>query len=112
MLWDGWPMPRKTLGLAITMDQTEGIGRLWCLWAVLEGAGGRGAWWQSQGRRGTWWLCRASGALAGSLSPRQCLPAAKPKSGHENRALPPCSSFVVINQITVISLREKLRFYL
>lgn len=56
--------------------------------------------------------CHASGALLGSPSPRQCLPAAKPKAGHENRALPPCSSFVVINQITVISLREKLRFYL
>lgn len=56
--------------------------------------------------------CRASGALVGLLSPRQWLPAAKPKSGHENRALPPCSSFVVINHITVISLREKLRFYL
>lgn len=56
--------------------------------------------------------CHASGALVGSLSPRQCFPAAKPKSGHENRVLPPCSSFVVINQITVISLREEFRFYL
>lgn len=42
MLWDYWPMPRKTLGLAITMHQTEGNGRLWCSWAVLEGAGGSG----------------------------------------------------------------------
>lgn len=59
MLWDYWPMPRKTLGLAVTMAQTEGNGRLWCLWAVLEGAGSSETWWQSRGRGGTWWSCRA-----------------------------------------------------
>lgn len=49
MLWDYWPMPRKTLGLAITIDQTEGNGRLWCLWAVLEGAGGVGPGGRAKG---------------------------------------------------------------
>lgn len=55
---------------------------------------------------------RASGVLTSSLSPRQCLLSAKPNSGHASRTPPLCSRFVVISQITVISLRGEFRFYL
>lgn len=54
----------------------------------------------------------ASGALTVLLSPRWCLAAAKPNSGHASRAPPPCSGFMMINQITVISLRGAFGFYL
>lgn len=50
---------------------------------------------------------------AGRLdAPRWCLLMAKPKSGQASRALSRCSRFMVINQITVISLRGEFRFYL
>lgn len=107
-------MPRKTLGLAwpVTMDPTKGNWRLWCLRAVLGGAGGSGTGWQSRSRVGTWQLCHVSGALAGLLYPWQCLPAAKHSSAHASRAPSPHSRFVVITQITGISLKEEFRFYL
>lgn len=76
------------------------------------GSGGKRDRWRSQWRTGMQQSCRASGAFASSLSPRWCLPAAKPNSGHASRALSLWGRLVVINQITVISLREEFRFYL
>lgn len=73
-------MPRKTLGLAwpLTMDQTKGNWRLWCLWAVLGEAGGSGTGGSPSGGR----------ACSSRAVHLEHLPARSPPDGVSQRPSP------------------------